>query len=125
MDLAHETFPTPRGLTGAQRLARRRASYRERKASQRERDRKLGRLNREALDRALIDALRELLSAHGGTLTEPVIPAVVLGLAMQRSIERAAQEEHFIDQRALSADLGRRLLKPGRKAPQGVKLSSH
>lgn len=124
MDLAPETCPTPRGPTGAQRAARRRLSARTRKASQRARDRERGRLDREALDRALVDAFRELLSSHGDSLTQPVVPAVVLGLAMQRSVERAAQEERYLDQRALSADLGRRLLKPGRKAREGGTSSS-
>lgn len=125
MDLAHETLPTPRGLTGAERAARRRLSYRTRKAAQRAQLRERGRLNREALDRALVDAFRELLSAHGDSLTQPVVPAVVLGIAMQRVVERAEQEARYLDQRALSADLGRRLLKPGRKAREGGTSSSH
>lgn len=125
MDRTHLTCPTPRGLTGAQRAARRRLSARTRKATQRAQLRERGRLNREALDRALVDAFRELLSAHGDSLTQPVVPAVVLGIAMQRTVERAAREERYLDQRALSADLGRRLLKPGRKPREGGTSSSH
>ncbi len=120
MDLVPETCPTPRGPTGAQRAARRRDLARTRKAAQRGRERAAGRVDRETMDRALVDAFREILSAHGDSLTAPVVPAVVLGLALQRTVERAAQEERYLDRYALTDGLRRRLLRPGRPRPQAA-----
>lgn len=114
---ADEPYPRTPGMTGAARAARRLQTNRSAKQAQRARERAAGRIDREGLDRALVDALREHLAVDDRSLSRPIDARVVLSIAHQRILERGERDGLRLDRRALMTALGDRVLKAARPRP--------
>lgn len=78
-------------VTPAERAARARGLARDRKRSERERLRDVGRPDTATLDRAIGDALRSILARGGDALTRPVTPAALLRLMQEHLLLRSAR----------------------------------
>ncbi|MGH1574517.1 hypothetical protein ACRAWG_32570 [Methylobacterium sp. P31] len=121
---ADEPYPQPRGLTGAQRAARRRDVARRSKAKARAAARAAGIVDRETLERSIVDAMREILAIDDRSLSRPIDPRVVLKVAHTRLMERGDREGTDLDRQALMHALGERVTKPVRPCTAGGRVKS-
>ncbi|NEU12611.1 hypothetical protein G3T14_10725 [Methylobacterium sp. BTF04] len=111
-----ESKPTRR-CTGAARISRRRRLGADRQRELRERRRAAGTPEPEALDRAIVDAMRVFLLRHDDSLLRPIDPMSILVLAtqfLQAKARRSAAPDGAIpyDGTAVSEAMRLRLLVP-------------
>lgn len=81
--------------TGPAKRSRIRRLGAARQRALRQRRKEAGRPSPEALDRAIVDALREMLMRHEDSLRRPIDPALLLGLTKTRLLLSAHREQAF------------------------------